>query len=207
MKMNPGFFRSLLVGALACTLGACTSYDSRLNSRSTQYLGTDGTIITKASAAEQADKKSYWDGDGISGAPSIVINLNNQTASFYKGGKLVGVSAVSTGREGYDTPTGNYKIIQRVLDHHSNLYGDFVDASGTVVVKNVSAKKDTPPPGTRFLGASMPNFMRLTNTGVGMHQGFLPGVADSHGCIRMPERMVKIFWDNAPLGTPVAIVH
>ncbi len=125
----------------------------------------------------------------------------------YRCGKLVGVSAVSTGREGYDTPTGNYKIIQRVLDHHSNLYGDFVDGSGTVVVKNVSAKKDTPPPGARFLGASMPNFMRLTNTGVGMHQGFLPGVADSHGCIRMPERMVKIFWENAPLGTPVAIVN
>ena len=53
----------------------------------------------------------------------------------------------------------------------------------------------------------MPYFMRLTNTGVGMHQGFLPGVPDSHGCIRMPEQMVKIFWTHAPLGTPVSVVN
>ena len=38
-----------------------------------------------------------------------------------------------------------------------------------------------------------------------MHQGFLPGVPDSHGCIRMPEKMAKLYWDNAPLGTPVTV--
>ena len=53
----------------------------------------------------------------------------------------------------------------------------------------------------------MPYFMRLTNSGVGMHQGFLPGVADSHGCIRMPEKLVKIYWENAPLGTPVRVIN
>jgi len=33
----------------------------------------------------------------------------------------------------------------------------------------------------------------------------LPVVPDSHGCIRMPEKMAKLYWDNAPLGTPVTI--
>jgi len=75
------------------------------------------------------------------------------------------------------------------------------------VVKDVDVKKDPCPPGAKFAGAPMPFFMRLTNTGVGMHQGFLPGVPDSHGCIRMPEKMVKIYWDNAPLGTPVTVVN
>jgi len=117
------------------------------------------------------------------------------------------VSAVSSGREGFDTPAGNYKIIQKNIDHKSNLYGDYVDAAGTVVVKNVDAKKDPCPPGAHFVGAPMPYFMRLTNAGVGMHQGFLPGVPDSHGCIRMPEKMVKIYWDNAPVGTPVSVVN
>lgn len=195
------------VGLLALlSLGACANYDTRLSNSSVKYLGTGNAIIDPATKENLALRKSYWDGDGVDGAPSIVINLSKQTASFYKGGKLVGVSAISSGREGFDTPAGNYKIIQKNIDHKSNLYGDYVDASGTVVVKNVDAKKDPCPPGAKFAGAPMPYFMRLTNTGVGMHQGFLPGVPDSHGCIRMPEKMVKIYWDNAPLGTPVTVV-
>lgn len=196
------------VGFLALlSLGACSNYDTRLSNSSVKYLGTGNAIIDPATKENLALRKSYWDGDGVDGAPSIVINLSKQTASFYKGGKLVGVSAVSSGREGFDTPAGNYKIIQKNIDHKSNLYGDYVDASGTVVVKNVDVKKDPCPPGAKFAGAPMPYFMRLTNSGVGMHQGFLPGVPDSHGCIRMPEKMVKIYWDNAPLGTPVAVIN
>jgi lipoprotein-anchoring transpeptidase ErfK/SrfK len=188
-------------------LAACANYDTRLNNSSVKYLGTGSAVIDPATKESLAMRKSYWDGDGVEGAPSIVISLSKQTASFYKGGKLVGVSAISSGREGFDTPVGNYKIIQKNIDHRSNLYGDYVDASGQVVKKDVDVKKDPCPPGARFVGAPMPYFMRLTNTGIGMHQGFLPGVPDSHGCIRMPEKMVKIFWAHAPLGTPVTVVN
>jgi hypothetical protein len=185
----------------------CANYDTRLNNAKTSYLGTDGSIISRSSTSTLADKNSYWDGDGVAGAPSIVIDLSEQQASFYKGGKLVGVSAISSGREGYGTPVGNYKITQKNPDHVSNLYGDFVNAQGDVLVKNVTNKKDPVPPGGRFAGSPMPFFMRLGRTAVGLHQGFLPGVPDSHGCIRMPERMVKIFFANAPAGTPVSIVE
>jgi len=197
---------SALMAALL--VSACANYDTRLISQGS-YLGNGGPVIDPSTKENLALKKSYWDGDGITGAPSIVISLSKQTATFYKGGQMVGVSAISSGREGYDTPAGNYKIIKKEIDHKSNLYGDFVDASGTVVVKNVSSIKDKDkcPPGATFVGPSMPYFMRLTNSGVGMHQGYLPGVADSHGCIRMPEKMVKIFWNEAPVGTPVTIVN
>ncbi len=200
--------RALSLSALALLVlaGGCASYDSRLNNKSTKYLGVGEPIISQESKEDLALRRSFWDGDGIVGAPSMVINLTLQTASFYKGDKLVGVSAISSGREGFDTPTGSYKIIGKKIDHASNLYGDFVDAAGNVVVKNV-ASKDPAPPGAKFRGAPMPYFMRLTNTGVGMHQGFLPGVPDSHGCIRMPEKMVKIYWDNTPIGTPVSVVN
>jgi lipoprotein-anchoring transpeptidase ErfK/SrfK len=199
-----GLLSKIASFALACALGACAGYDSRLNSRDVQYLGTGGPIIDPAIKESLALKKSYWDDSGITGTPSIVINLGKQTAAFYKGEKLVGVSAISSGREGFDTPPGTYKISQRDLNHASNLYGDYVDAAGNVVVQNVDVTKDACPPGLRFRGAPMPYFMRITG-GVGMHQGFLPGVPDSHGCIRMPEKMAKLFWDNAPLGTPVIV--
>jgi hypothetical protein len=200
-----GPFSPIAAAVLALGLGACAGYDPRLNNRDLKYLGTGGPIIDPATKESLALKKSYWDDTGISGSPSIVINLSKQTAAFYKDGKLVGVSAISSGREGFDTPSGNYKILQRDLNHASNLYGDYVDASGNVVVKNVDVKKDPRPDGLSFRGAPMPYFMRITPSGVGMHQGFLPGVPDSHGCIRMPEKMAKLYWDNAPLGTPVTV--
>ena len=197
---------TLLILGLAALAG-CASYDTRLTSTATKYLGQDGTIISRSSQSTLADKNSYWDGEGVSGAPSILISLSEQTASFYKGAKLVGVSAISSGREGRETPMGNYKILAKEPHHVSNLFGDYVDASGNVLVRNVDAKKDPKPPGATFAGSPMPFFMRLTNAGVGMHQGFLPGVPDSHGCIRMPERMVKIYYENVSVGTPVKIVN
>jgi hypothetical protein len=193
----------LLASAL---LASCAGYDRRLNDTRTSYLGTDGSIISRSSQSTLADKNSYWDGEGLSGPPSIVIDLSEQTASFYKGGKLAGVSAISSGREGFGTPTGTYKITQKKAEHVSNLYGNFVNAQGDVLVKNVGIKKDPMPPGASFAGSPMPYFMRLGRTAVGLHQGFLPGVPDSHGCIRMPERMAKIFFEKAAPGTPVRII-
>ncbi|MBU6183026.1 MAG: L,D-transpeptidase [Verrucomicrobia bacterium] len=191
----------------AALLSSCAGYDRRLNDTRTSYLGTDGSIISRSSQSTLADKNSYWDGEGVTGSPFIVIDLSEQTASFYRGGKLVGVSAISSGREGFGTPTGNYKITQKKPDHVSNLYGNYVNAQGDVLVKNVGIKKDPKPPGAIFAGSPMPYFMRLNRTAVGLHQGFLPGVPDSHGCIRLPERMAKVFFDNAPIGTPVRIIN
>ena len=152
-----------------------------------------------------ADNVSYWDGDGAHGAPRITINLSEQRAYFYKGERLVGLSKISSGDAKHATPTGSFKISQKSKNHRSNLHGDFVDHANTPIVRDVKAS-DTPPPGLRFLGSSMPHFMRF-NGGVGMHEGFLPGFPASHGCVRMPERMAEIFFHNVAIGTPVRVVH
>jgi lipoprotein-anchoring transpeptidase ErfK/SrfK len=192
--------------AAALALAGCANYDTRLTNTNTTYLGTDGSIISRSSESTLEEQNSYWDGDGVAGEPSITIDLSDQKASFYKGEKLVGVSAVSTGREGFGTPTGVYKITQKNPNHVSNLYGDYVNSQGAVLVRNVTKGKDPMPPGAKFAGSPMPFFMRLGRTGVGMHQGFLPGVPDSHGCIRMPEKMVKVFFSNTASGTRVTVV-
>ena len=166
----------------------------------------DGQVVQKKSGGI-VDTVSYWDGDGVAGSPSITIDLREQEARFYKDGRLVGVSLISSGREGYSTPTGTFTIIQKNKDHVSNLYGDYVDGAGNVMVANVGAKRDPKPAGASFRGAPMPYFMRITPTGVGMHAGFLPGVPASHGCIRMPERMAEIFFANVSHGTPVRVVN
>src|SRR5579862_2340484 len=107
------------------------------------------------------DNVSYWDGDSMTGPPSIQISLSEQRAYFYKGGKLAGVSWISTGREGLNTVTGNFHIIQKDKDHKSSVYGDYVDAKGVVVKKDVEKGKDPVPPGAHFDGSPMPYFMRI----------------------------------------------
>jgi len=206
--MTHGFLKNLpaycLMACAALLLSACASYDGRLNSSTTKYLGTDGSIVSRTSTASLAERISYWAGESVSGSPAIVINISDQKLYYYKSGKLVGISAVSTGREGHDSPVGHFKIRKKEKEHASNLYGDFVDATGTAVVKNVDAKKDKPPAGAHFQGSSMPWFMEFA-PGVGMHTGFLPGVPDSHGCIRLPDKMARIFFSVTPVGTPVTV--
>ena len=52
----------------------------------------------------------------------------------------------------------------------------------------------------------MPYFLRFTG-GYGMHAGFVPRYRASHGCIRMPEKMAKRFFDAAKVGTRVEVIE
>ena len=150
------------------------------------------------------DSVSHWEGDGVRGEPKVVIDVSEQTASFYKGHQLVGVSKISSGKDGYPTPIGTFKITEKDKDHRSNLYGEYIAPDGTVIQKDVDVTKDKMPPGARFLGAPMPYFMRFHN-GVGMHAGYLPGFAASHGCVRMPDYMAEIYFKNVSLNTQVVV--
>jgi lipoprotein-anchoring transpeptidase ErfK/SrfK len=153
---------------------------------------------------EYGDGISYWDETRSGGKPRIVIDLEQQRAYFYRGHTIVGMSVVSTGREGYDTPPGDFRVTQKDLAHVSSIYGDYVDRSGQVVMENVDLTKDRPPRGTVFRGAPMPYFLRI-HGGIGMHAGYLPGYPASHGCIRMSKQMAAHFFQNATVGTDVAI--
>ena len=191
---------------MLAALAGCATHDRRLTSSTTRYLTSGGDVVAKPSSVGINDTVSYWDGDGVSGSPSITIDLGEQKAFFYKDGRLVGVSMISSGREGYRTPPGQYKVLQKSKDHVSNLYGDYVDHGGNVVVANVGVKRDPKPPGSKFRGAPMPYFLRF-HGGYGLHAGFLPGFAASHGCVRMPERMAQIFFANVSHGTPVRVIN
>ena len=94
--------------------------------------------------------------EGHSGRPTIVVSLLNQEAYIYRAGYLTASSRISSGREGYRTPTGRFQIIRKDEEHRSSVYGDYVDDSGRVVKANVDIRRDSKPTGTHFLGAPMP---------------------------------------------------
>ncbi|HET7237570.1 MAG TPA: L,D-transpeptidase family protein [Terrimicrobiaceae bacterium] len=150
-----------------------------------------------------------WHPEGLSGEPSIVIDLRIQRADIYLGGQYAGWTVVATGKEGYDTPAGDYKILEKVVDKHSTLYGRTVDAEGNTVNPDADARKHSPPLGGRFVYAPMPYWMRLTWRGIGMHAGPIPrpGNPASHGCIRLPRDFAIQLYKIVRIGTPVRIVR
>ena len=148
-----------------------------------------------------------WNGEGKS-ITSIKINVDEQIAYLYHGDDQIGWTYVATGITSFPTPTGEFKVIEKVANKVSNLYGKGYDANGKLVNSDFKQGRDLLPPGGRFDAAKMPYFMRLTNDGVGMHIGPIPrpGRRASHGCIRLPSKFAGTIYRNVALGTPVTIV-
>ncbi len=163
------------------------------------------SVPKKTTVNNPLSSRAWWKGDGVAGKPKIVINLTTQRVQYYKGGQLVGVSPISSGRETTGTVTGNYHIMEKDLEHRSSLFGAYADKDGNLVQEDVDTRSDPLPKGMKFIGASMRYFMRIVG-GIGMHEGYLPGYPASHGCIRLPTKMATIFFNETPTGTPVEIV-
>jgi len=148
-----------------------------------------------------------WDDDKGPGDISVEIDLSSQIATYKRGGRTIGWSFVSTGKEGHSTTPGNYKVTEMMEVKLSNRYGWITDPAGKV--SNGDAQPTTPvPEGHTYHPAPMSNWMRLTSYGVGMHAGEIPrpGEAESHGCIRLPRDFVPKLYEVAKVGMPVKII-
>lgn len=135
----------------------------------------------------------------------IVVSIPKQRAYLMIDEQIVADGPISTGKRGHESPLGHMHVLEKDPNHHSSLYGDFVDGSGRIVRAGVSARIDSAPSGTHFAGAAMKWFLRLTEDGVGMHLGILPGYPASHGCIRESSEGAKLFYDHARVGTSVDV--
>ncbi|MFL6740698.1 MAG: L,D-transpeptidase family protein [Sphingomicrobium sp.] len=112
-----------------------------------------------------------------SGPVLVYVDLTRQRATVYRNGVRIGVSTISSGKEGHETPTGVFTILEKNVVHHSKTYND----------------------------ALMPFQQRLTWMGVAMHAGNLPGFPASHGCVRLPMEFAKRMFDVTPMGGTVVI--
>lgn len=109
----------------------------------------------------------------------VIVSLPAQRAYVYRNGVRIGVSTVSTGKPGYDTPAGVYAILQKRREHYSNLYDN----------------------------APMPFMQRLTWDGLALHAGTLPGYPASHGCVRLPDRFAELLFAATTRGTLVVVAE
>jgi lipoprotein-anchoring transpeptidase ErfK/SrfK len=149
-----------------------------------------------------------WYDDGGPGKVFIRISLPDQIAEFERGGRPIGWCYVATGREGYGTKPGQYRITEKIVDKYSNRYGWIEDEFGNVVEPD-ARYSDKVPEGMIYVPAPMPYWMRLTSYGIGMHGGYIPepGKPASHGCIRLPKEFVPVLFDSVEVGTSVIITN
>lgn len=136
----------------------------------------------------------------------MIVSLADQRALLLQGDRVAIDFHIASGKRSHPTPTGSYTILQKSEKYQSNLYGKIVDEEGEVVVSDADTRVHEVPEGGVFRGSPMPYWLRLTNSGVGLHVGHLPGRPASHGCVRMPRAVAPQVFRLVKLGTPVDIV-
>ena len=109
----------------------------------------------------------------------LVVSLDEQRAYVYRNGIAIGVTTISSGKTGKETPTGVFTILQKNKDHRSNLYND----------------------------APMPYMQRLTWDGIALHGGHLPGYPASHGCVRLPQAFAEKLFGITRFGDSVVVAN
>lgn len=199
LRIIPAVVGVVVLGVFA---GGCATWETGDDPRLFRDLDNEGGFVSESGF-------SYWKPVAGNGELRVTVDLSDQAAYFFRGDVPVGRSRVATGRRGHRTPTGSFVILEKQADKSSNLYGRIYDRSGSVVVRDADTRKHAVPPGGRYVGAPMPYWMRLTDSGIGMHAGPIPrpGRPASHGCIRMPREMARIVFANVEVGTPVKVVR
>jgi hypothetical protein len=137
------------------------------------------TPVAAVTAPEKLRPGEFtWAGEAVSAGPVVlVVSVSDQRAYVYRNGVSIGVSTVSTGRHGFETPTGVFTILQKDKDHHSSIYNN----------------------------AAMPYTERLTWNGIALHAGGLPGFPSSHGCIHLPSEFARRLFEASTVGMTVVI--
>jgi len=136
---------------------------------------------------------------------SMEISLGEQRGLLLVRTAIAMDFPVATGKKSHPTPAGEFTIRAKEKNYSSNLYGKIYDALDVVVASDADTRTDAVPEGGRFEGATMPYWMRLTDTGVGLHIGYVPGRPASHGCIRLKRDSATEIFALVKVGTPVVI--
>jgi L,D-transpeptidase catalytic domain len=147
-------------------------------------LAGGSKVSSPLELAKQADKLKpgewVWAPKIARTGPVLVyVELDRQLATVYRNGVRIGVSTISSGKPGLETPTGVFTILEKDVDHRSRTYDN----------------------------APMPYMNRLTWKGVALHAGNLPGFPASHGCVRLPLEFAKLVYGVTPKGGTVVIAN
>jgi lipoprotein-anchoring transpeptidase ErfK/SrfK len=111
------------------------------------------------------------------GDTRIVVDLLTQTAFVYRGEKVVGITTISSGKKGRETPLGFWSVLSKRKMYRSRKYDS----------------------------APMPFAQMIDDHGIALHGGKLPGYPASHGCVRLPMKFAERLFGLTQMGSKVVI--
>jgi lipoprotein-anchoring transpeptidase ErfK/SrfK len=126
----------------------------------------------------------------------VDVNLTEQVATAYEGRTVVRTALVSTGRPGWETPTGAFSILRRVEK-------DTMDGA-TLIGQGPNGT------GATYKVEDVRHVQYFTSDGAAIHENYWRrpanfGMPGSHGCIGMVPSDAAWFWEWAEVGTPLVI--
>ena len=118
-----------------------------------------------------------WDeGRAPAGPLRLVVDIDSEQIYAYRGGYEIGRATIIYGADHKPTPLGTFPILEKDIDHVSNLYD-----------------------------APMPYMLRLTWDGVAVHSSEVDNRYATHGCVGVPDGFAAKLFANAKLGDIVAV--
>jgi len=161
---------------LAFKLGlACAALVSAASAA--QQIPIDSGSVIEIVAKLKAGQYVWAPEVAPNGPVLVIVNTRTQRATVFRNGIPIGATTISTGKQGHETPTGVFTILQKQVEHHSSKYDN----------------------------APMPYMQRVTWGGVALHAGHLPGYPASHGCIRLPLGFARLLYGVTRVGMTVVI--
>jgi lipoprotein-anchoring transpeptidase ErfK/SrfK len=167
---------------LATAAGKIDAMEFLLGAKANREARTKSNVRPLDIAAERGDTTAMQMLLGVTPESdaahlAITIDLTKQRAVLTRDGQTVLSTKVSSGRKDKPTPPGTYIVTQKYTEWRSTLYHN----------------------------ASMPFFLRLSCSAVGLHAGVVPDYPASHGCVRVPAETAKKLYEIIPRGTLVVI--
>jgi hypothetical protein len=106
------------------------------------------------------------------------VDLSSRKAWLMNGGQVTyGPTPITSGKPGYRTPAGTFKVLWKDRDHRSQTFDN----------------------------APMPYSVFFTRSGIAFHQGSLRG--QSHGCVRLGSKAAATFFNQLSVGEVVQVVN
>jgi lipoprotein-anchoring transpeptidase ErfK/SrfK len=126
----------------------------------------------------------------------VDVNLTEQIATAYDGQTVLRSVLISSGRPGWETPTGTFPVLRRVEK-------DTMDGS-TLIGQGPNGA------GASYKVENVRYVQYFTTDGAAIHENYWRrpatfGVPGSHGCIGMLPADAAWFWEFATVGTPLVI--
>ncbi len=161
--------------------------------------------VNKAAAATTVNipgnNETYLPNEPILATPDteemhLVVSLTRREVTLYREGLAIDSFPVAIGRSGMETPTGTFRIAQKVQNP------TWINPWTGV---RIPAADKTNPLGHYFIG-----FWNNNGTWYGFHgtnQPMSVGKAASSGCLRMRDSDIKHLFSQVKLGTEVTIVR